>query len=85
MASSPMASSPKAPFRAPLIFRIEERDSIFHVTLDGRFFGDYRSRRWAMDGVAQEARLAAATGASARAINVSRAGAIISDESLGPF
>lgn len=39
------------------IFQITLRHAIWRVTMDGRFFGDYRSRSQALAGVA-EARVA---------------------------
>lgn len=43
------------------IFRITLRHGIWRVTLDGRFFGDYRSKADAIESV-EEARSALAAG-----------------------
>jgi hypothetical protein len=48
-------------------FEIAERHGIWRVTLDGVFFGDYRSQANALDGLGDAQRALAAAG---RVVNV---------------
>ena len=44
------------------LFQLTRRHQIWRVTLDGVFFGDYRSKQQAMDGVADARRALDAAG-----------------------
>jgi len=79
-----MTSAPREASPARALFKIEERASIFHVTLDGVFFGDYRTRAWAEEGAREKARAIVASGGSVQTVQISRTGAILSDISSGP-
>lgn len=45
---------------APATFILRLRHNIWHVTLNGHFFGDYRTEDFAMDGIAEAQRTLAA-------------------------
>lgn len=49
------------------IFHLKLRHEIWHVLLDGAFFGDYRSKRLAIEGVDEARR---ALEGSGRTVNV---------------
>jgi hypothetical protein len=53
-------------------FEIMARNGVWRATLDGRFFGDYRSNRLAIEGV-EEAALALRS--DGRTVRIVRAGA----------
>lgn len=50
------------------IFAINLHHGIWRMTLDGRFFGDYRSKEQALEGVAAARIVLGAVGSSARVV-----------------
>lgn len=50
------------------LFELTLRHRIWRVTLDGAFFGDYRSKDEAMDGVADARRALDAAGRSVKVV-----------------
>ena len=52
------------------VFAIKLHHGIWRMTLDGRFFGDYRSKDQALEGVAAARLVLGAVGSSARVVIV---------------
>jgi hypothetical protein len=65
-----VARASDATLMAPLssLFELTLRHRIWRVTLDGSFFGDYRSKDEAMDGVADARRALDAAGRSVKVV-----------------
>jgi hypothetical protein len=67
-----------------VVFHIEQRAGIWRVLLDGRFFGDYREKLWAIDGAEEKGRALLLTGDSVQILIAAADGAIESDRMLKP-
>ncbi len=57
---------PGAPLNS--IFHIQQRHRIWHVLVDGAFFGDYRSKSLALDSVEEAKRALEQSGRSVKVV-----------------
>jgi hypothetical protein len=64
MTNTMSANAPKTPHRSDRI-SIQQRAGIWRVSLNGKFFGDYVRRDWALEAAFEEAEAIAARGGAA--------------------
>ncbi len=67
------------------VFHIGQRAGIWRVLRDGRFFGDYREKNWAIDGAEEKGRALMLTGDSVQILIAGANDAIVSDHMLKPL
>lgn len=67
------------------IFRIQLRSGIWGATLDGDFYGDYRTLSLARESVDEKARAIQAAGRSVHIVTLSGGGAVLASKVLAPI